>query len=90
MDPGPRRDALVLLWARQLRAIDAWNAARALRERLAAEPGLVPRAVEEVLRFEPITPFTARLVWSVRGPASELSTLSSSGRPRDQVPSPLS
>src|SRR6266699_2146144 len=26
---------------------------------LAAEPALVPRAVEEVLRFEPVTPFTA-------------------------------
>jgi cytochrome c oxidase assembly protein subunit 15 len=35
-----------------------------------------------------ITAFTARLVWSVRGPASELMTLSSSGRHRDQVPSP--
>ena len=33
------------------------------------------------------TAYTARLVWSVRGPSSELSTLSSSGRPRDQVPS---
>jgi cytochrome P450 len=31
-------------------------------ERLAAEPALVPRAVQEVLRFEPITPFTARIV----------------------------
>ena len=30
-------------------------------ERLAAEPALVPRAVQEVLRFEPITPFTARI-----------------------------
>src|SRR6201994_20820 len=30
--------------------------------RLAAEPALVPRAVQEVLRFEPITPFTARIV----------------------------
>ena len=37
-----------------------------------------------------ITAYTARLVWSVRGPSSELSTLSSFGRPRDQVPSPLS
>jgi cytochrome P450 len=30
-------------------------------QRLGAEPGLVPRAVQEVLRFEPITPFTARI-----------------------------
>ncbi len=28
---------------------------------LARQPGLVPQAVEEVLRFEPITPFTARI-----------------------------
>jgi cytochrome P450 len=28
---------------------------------LAADPGLVGRAVDEVLRFEPITPFTARI-----------------------------
>jgi len=28
---------------------------------LAEDPGLVPRAVEEVLRFEPVTPFTARI-----------------------------
>lgn len=28
---------------------------------LAADPGLAPRAVEEVLRTEPITPFTARI-----------------------------
>ena len=35
-----------------------------------------------------ITAYTARLVWSVRGPASELVTLSSSGRRRDHVPSP--
>jgi cytochrome P450 len=31
---------------------------------LAGQPGLVPRAVDEVLRFEPITPFTARLCTS--------------------------
>jgi cytochrome P450 len=30
-------------------------------ERLARDPGLVPRAVDEVLRFEPVTPFTARI-----------------------------
>lgn len=30
-------------------------------ERLRGEPELVARAVEEVLRFEPITPFTARM-----------------------------
>jgi cytochrome c oxidase assembly protein subunit 15 len=35
-----------------------------------------------------VTAYTARLVWSVRGPASEVMTVSSSGRPRDQVPSP--
>src|SRR5215203_5957777 len=29
--------------------------------RLAEEPELAPRAVDEVLRFEPITPFTARI-----------------------------
>jgi cytochrome P450 len=29
--------------------------------RLAEDPGLAPRAVEEVVRFEPITPFTARI-----------------------------
>jgi cytochrome P450 len=28
---------------------------------LASDPGLAPRAVEEVLRFEPVTPFTARI-----------------------------
>jgi cytochrome P450 len=28
---------------------------------LAADPGLAPRAVDEVLRFEPVTPFTARI-----------------------------
>jgi cytochrome P450 len=35
---------------------DQWQALRADPERL------VPRAVEEVLRFEPITPFTARML----------------------------
>jgi cytochrome P450 len=30
-------------------------------ELLAASPGLVARAVDEVLRFEPVTPFTARI-----------------------------
>ena len=30
-------------------------------ELLASDPGLVPRAVDEVLRFEPVTPFTARI-----------------------------
>src|SRR6202043_3909121 len=30
-------------------------------ERLRADPGLAGRAVQEVLRFEPITPFTARI-----------------------------
>jgi cytochrome P450 len=30
-------------------------------ELLAADPGLVPRAVDEILRFEPVTPFTARI-----------------------------
>ena len=29
--------------------------------RLASDPSLVPGAVQEVLRFEPITPFTARI-----------------------------
>ena len=33
-------------------------------ERLRSEPDLVPRAVEEILRFEPITPFTARMTTS--------------------------
>jgi len=31
-------------------------------ELLASDAGLVPRAVEELLRYEPITPFTARLL----------------------------
>ena len=29
--------------------------------RLAEDPDLIPRAVDEVLRFEPVTPFTARI-----------------------------
>ena len=33
-------------------------------ELLAADPGLAPRAVAEALRFEPITPFTARICLS--------------------------
>jgi cytochrome P450 len=33
---------------------DQWELVR-------TEPGLVPRAVDEVLRYEPITPFTARI-----------------------------
>jgi cytochrome P450 len=28
---------------------------------LAGDPGLIPQAVDEVLRFEPVTPFTARI-----------------------------
>ena len=35
-----------------------------------------------------IAAYTARLVWSLRGPASDAMTSSSSGRRRDQVPSP--
>jgi cytochrome P450 len=31
-------------------------------ERLAEDPELAPRAVEEVIRYEPITPFTARVL----------------------------
>jgi cytochrome P450 len=31
-------------------------------QRLADDPALAPRAVEEALRFEPITPFTARIM----------------------------
>ena len=34
---------------------------RAQWDLLAADPGLAPRAVDEVLRFEPVTPFTARI-----------------------------
>ncbi|HYH62988.1 MAG TPA: cytochrome P450 [Solirubrobacterales bacterium] len=30
-------------------------------ERIRSDPQLIPRAVEELLRFEPITPFTARM-----------------------------
>src|SRR6185312_12211935 len=33
---------------------DQWRA-------LAEDPSLAPKAVEEVVRFEPITPFTARI-----------------------------
>ena len=34
---------------------EQWDAVR-------ADPGLVPRAVDEILRFEPITPFTGRIM----------------------------
>src|SRR5512142_181366 len=56
--PGPLRDHIESQLAHALRLFAAhprqW-------ERLGADPGLVPRAVQEVLRFEPITPFTARI-----------------------------
>lgn len=42
-------------------AIRLFAAHPAQWELLAAQPGLVPRAVSEVLRFEPVTPFTARI-----------------------------
>jgi cytochrome P450 len=42
-------------------AIRLFAAHPAQWELLATRPGLVPRAVSEVLRFEPVTPFTARI-----------------------------
>ncbi|MBV9857202.1 MAG: cytochrome P450 [Streptosporangiaceae bacterium] len=42
-------------------AIRLFAAHPAQWELLAASPALVPRAVSEVLRFEPVTPFTARI-----------------------------
>ena len=42
-------------------AIRLFAARPAQWELLAADPALAPRAVDEVLRFEPVTPFTARI-----------------------------
>jgi cytochrome P450 len=60
-------------------------------ELLGRDPGLVPRAVEEVLRFEPITPFTARICTSElehRGvvfPAGTIVAVSAERANRDQA-----
>jgi cytochrome P450 len=43
-------------------ALRLFAAQREQWELLAARPDLAPRAVEETLRYEPITPFTARLL----------------------------
>jgi len=42
-------------------AIRLFAGHRSQWELLARDPALVPRAVDEVLRFEPVTPFTARI-----------------------------
>jgi cytochrome P450 len=42
-------------------AIRLFAGRRSQWELLARDPALVPRAVDEVLRFEPVTPFTARI-----------------------------
>src|SRR6516162_7212482 len=57
---------------------------------MSREPGYVPRAVAEVLRFEPITPFTARICTSAvehRGvlfPAGSIVAICSERANREQ------
>jgi len=59
-------------------------------ERLGERPGLVPRAVEEVLRAEPITPFTARICTAdlehrgVRFPAGTIVAICAERANREQ------
>ena len=66
---------------------DQWAALR-------ADPALAPGAVEEALRYEPITPFTARIVVEdieVRGvsfPAGTVVFVASVTANRDDVPDP--
>lgn len=66
---------------------DQWAALR-------ADPALAPGAVEEALRYEPITPFTARIVvedMEVRGvsfPAGTVVFVASVTANRDDVPDP--
>jgi cytochrome P450 len=66
---------------------DQWAALR-------ADPSLAPRAVEEALRHEPITPFTARIVvedMEVRGisfPVGTVVLVASVTANRDGVPDP--
>jgi cytochrome P450 len=66
---------------------DQWAALR-------ADPSLAPRAVEEALRYEPITPFTARIVvedMEVRGisfPVGTVVLVASVTANRDGVPDP--
>jgi cytochrome P450 len=66
---------------------DQWAALR-------ADPSLAPSAVEEALRYEPITPFTARIVvedMEVRGvsfPAGTVVFVASVTANRDDVPDP--
>ena len=61
--PGPqrRRGGIDTTQAQLSHAIRPFAAHPAQWAALARDPGLVPAAVEEVLRFEPITPFTARI-----------------------------